>query len=917
MTRRSSSSRWSRPATGKQIAALKAHGNYDGKYYSMGRASQAIGGASGGRSSSDGRRSGGSLSTGSTYYSSLAPTGLGASGPLSRLFGVTDGLDSLLETALGSVPQSRLASSGTGPTDFLSQILGVPDDLDSLVRVALDADDPGGSKAVSGDDHVKSVLYTVRSDDSNPAEPRILVEAEVVHDSTFEGKPTIQVRFVGNTGPGGGQAPDSALRSAARSTLGYRPTWTPVLVRTPSELAEQMRVRWGDAMAELREGVDPRMATFLAGIRGTEAAVAVLNSSQSPASKFVLLQGLLDPDGPIQFQGLGLDAAAFAEQIRRANDGDEDSLDWLEAIQHEQVLTSLAEVTGTDLAAEADYRLSRWRKQGMDLIDAVTMNAEDAEFDFAEIRSILTREAELAAMGPETAQALRELDRLMRQVLVPQSERRRSPGSSADYGLLEDWFFEEARFYLQARLRQSLPGQFAAALTPPAGGGRGHAALAEEVRRLANESSTDPNDYSVKPGRGALRRRRPSWPPAKSLPDPDVDRIERIVQAVRRVTADSRTAGEDDLGTFVVALEVLGYAQWKRDELRAGKQAQEVERQRRDAAERSWNAQQRSDAANRRDEQARKSGAAVIDLEKIAQEYTQTLARTSRSISIQDPLPDSLQSAARARLEQAKAREAAADEWLAAAQERERWAASEAEEAATPSVEEQLRDEREAAVAEQAEAKAEQQAAQDEQRAAHKDLTAFTEGRPRFEELTRPVREENERRKQAEAEEQRQRQEEQRKKQEAERARQEAANRRQEELNQRQQDRARAAKDAIGPDLGRLLWLPSSAPFWRRRALAATRASLEQSILKLQAEIASPLVPPSTRSKTWPNMLSRNECYLGTVKKIADYGAFVSLPAGADGLLRGSTSFTPGQLVIVEIVDMPYGKPIVLRLVEH
>lgn len=928
MTRRSSSSRWSRPATGKQIAALKAHGNYDGKYYSMGRASQAIG-TSGGRSSTSGRSSGVSGSSGSAYYPSLAPTTFGASGPLSRRFVVTDGLDSLLETVLGPIPQSRLASSDAGPTNFLSQILGVPDDIDSLVQIALESEDSGGSRTVSADDPVESVLYTVRSDDSNPAEPRIVVEAEVVHDSTFEGSPTVQIRFVGN-GATGGPAPDLALRSGARSTLGYRPSWTPVLVRTPSELAEQMRVRWGEAIAELREGADPRMSTFLTGIRGTEAAVAVLNSSQSPASKFVHLQGLLDPEGPIQFQGLGLDAPTFAEQIRKANDGDGDSLNWLEAIQQEQLLTSLAEVTGTDLAAEADYRLSRWRQQAMDLVDAVTMNAADAEFDFARIRSVLTTKAELAAMEAKLAQALREVRPPTREVLNRLAGRMAgnattnwmidvppSDDSSAEYGLLEDWFFEETRFYLQARLRQSLPVQFAAALTPPAGRARIQAALAEEVRRLADESSTDPSDYSMKPVARAHRRTGSSWGLGASHVDSHVDRAERIVQAVHRVLAVVGAAGDDDLGTFIVALEVLGYAQWKRDELRAGVQAQEIEQQRREAAERSREAQRRSHAATGRDEEARNFGVAAVDLERVVRRYAETLAREPRAIIIQDPLPDSVQSAARARLEHAKAREAAADEWLAAAQERERWAEAKAASAATRGIEEQLREEREAAVAEQADATAEQRAAQDEQRAASTELTAFTEVRRRFEELIRPVREENERRKRAEAEERRQREEEQRRRQAAERDRQEAANKRQEELNQAQQDRAKAAKDAIGRELERLLALPSSAPFWRRKALEASRASLEESILRLQAEIASPLVPPRTRSKVWPNMLSRNERYLGTVKKIADYGAFVSLPAGADGLLRGSRSFTPGQLVIVEIVEMPYGKPIVLKLVEE
>ena len=65
-------------------------------------------------------------------------------------------------------------------------------------------------------------------------------------------------------------------------------------------------------------------------------------------------------------------------------------------------------------------------------------------------------------------------------------------------------------------------------------------------------------------------------------------------------------------------------------------------------------------------------------------------------------------------------------------------------------------------------------------------------------------------------------------------------------------------------------------------------------------------------------MLCRGERYLGTVKKLTDYGAFVSLPAGADGLLRRSDAsalLSVGQLVIVEITDMPYGKPIVLTRV--
>lgn len=889
----------------------------------MGRASRAIGG-SGKSSSASGRRTGDRVS-GGTAYSPLAAPGRGPASLLSRVFGGADGLDALLQPALGPAAESWLAASGSGPTNLLSQLLGVPDNLDSLVRAAMDgAREPQNASTEA--DPVESVLYTIRSDDSNPAEPRIAVEAEVIQDPAFEGQPSLHVRFVGVTETG------------ARQALGYRPSWTPVLVRTPEDLAEQMRVRWRDAVEELQAGADPRMATFLAGCPGMESARAVLNSSQSSASKFVLLQGLMDPDGIIQFQGFGLNAATFAEQIRGASEGDEDALTWLEDVQREDVLTSLAEVTGSALAAEADFRLSLWHQQGMELIEAVTIRAEESDFDFSMIRSLLTMRAETNARREELRAQIAETrasssddvtDRAFTSIL--DSLDSVSPSDlSADHGLLEDWYFEETRAYLQARFRQALPGLFAVALTPVAADGSGHAALAAEVRRMAEEASTDPKDYSS--GSDASRDvglfaglyGRPS------RREPNLVRIERIIQAVRRVVAEFAAVGEDDLGTLVIVQEVLAYAQWKRDELRGGQQVREAERHKAAADERASEAKHRADAAKHRADEALKSRSVAEGVDQSVQKYVEALARTTGSIEIQDPLPESSQSAAVVRLEQATAREKAAGEWKVAAEERERWAATETPVAATPAVEERLGTEREAALAEQSQAEAELQAARDDQQAARDDLAVIAAGRAKFEELTRDVRDENARRLQDEAErrhqreaqlaeERRQKADEQRKKQEAERARQEAANARQEELNERQSDRARAAKEAIAAELARLLALPSSASFWRRRALAATRASLEQAILDLQQEIAPPLVPPRTRSQVWPNMLSRGEKYLGIVKKVADYGAFVSLPAGADGLVRSSSAmstFAAGQLVIVEVADMPYGKPIVLKRIE-
>lgn len=921
MGRRSSSSRWSRPATGKQIAALKAHSTYDGKYYSMGRASQAIGkGSTGGE-----RNSGGGLSSG-TAYSSLAASGLGTSQGILRLFGGTEGLDSLLQPALGQSMQSRLASSGGGPTSLLSQLLDVPDNIDSLVQAALSASDRNGPEDDLEDGPVESVLYTIRPDDSGPGEPRIVVEAEVVHDQTFEGHPSLQVRFAGKDEKEGSRSADVAALAGSRSVLGYRPRWTPVLVRTPAELAEQMRVRWKEALGELQEGFDPRMATFLTGAQGMASAFAVLTSGQSPVSKFVLLQGLMDPEGQIQYKGLGLDAPTFAGQIRAASEGDEDALDWLVEVQNEEVLTSFSEVMGNSLGAEADFRLSRWHKQGMDLIEAVTVKSENAGFDFSTIRALLKVNEEYQAKLTKRRESAADNPALLEYVDRDEArfERLSRSDGSLDHGILEDWFFEETRLFLQVRFRRSLPGQFAAALAPISADAPGHGALAAEVRRLAASSSTDPHVYTTTTATVAPRRFGPF---GLHSDQSHADRVARIIQAVRRAIADVDNAGHDDLGTLIVAQEVLGYAQWKRDELRAAELIREADSHQSAAAQRTNESQERAEASLRRETDALTYAKAANDLEQIVQKHSNALAQTTRSIDIDDPVPDAALSTARSRVEQAKLREATASARLAAAEEREQWAAEAASTSATPVAKARILAERDLALAEQSDAKAEQNAARKEHSAALNDIRLFTEARARFDELIREVRTENERRVREEserrreqearqAEQRRQQAEEHRKNQEAERQRQEAATRRQEDLNQRQQDKANAAKKALKLELERLVALPSEAPFWRRKALARSRASLQQAILRLQAEIVGPLAPPRTRAKTWPNMLSRNERYLGTVKKIVDYGVFVSLPTGTDGLLRGSEASglrEAGELVGVEIVDIPYGKPIVLK----
>jgi len=128
---------------------LKAHGNYDGKYYSMGRASQAIGRGAASRS---GWSAGG-------YLSPSYPA------PTSSLSGLIAGL------------------------------LGVPDSMEALLAQALQYAPPqlGGES-----DPVQSVVFTVAPDETDPDELRIQFGATVTRDSGFVGDAEISVQFTSN-----------------------------------------------------------------------------------------------------------------------------------------------------------------------------------------------------------------------------------------------------------------------------------------------------------------------------------------------------------------------------------------------------------------------------------------------------------------------------------------------------------------------------------------------------------------------------------------------------------------------------------------------------------------------------------------------------------------------------------------------
>lgn len=154
MARRSGNSNWSRPATGRQIAALKAHGNYDGKYFSAGRASQTIGRSLGSK----------------TARSSYTPR------PSSRRLSGVGSLDSLAYDLV------------------LGEIDSYVDDLFS----SIDTDDPLNPASGQPSSDLASVAFTVTPDESEPAQPRFTFTAQVEHDPAHVGAPTFEVHFRSN-----------------------------------------------------------------------------------------------------------------------------------------------------------------------------------------------------------------------------------------------------------------------------------------------------------------------------------------------------------------------------------------------------------------------------------------------------------------------------------------------------------------------------------------------------------------------------------------------------------------------------------------------------------------------------------------------------------------------------------------------
>jgi serine/threonine protein kinase len=162
----------------------------------------------------------------------------------------------------------------------------------------------------------------------------------------------------------------SASIASTQSTglrTGYCPDWSPTVVTAPPELAEQLRAHWKEAAGELAGRPNQKMIHFLEGFPQMEEAVRIVKSREAPGSKLVWLQAILDPDGPIAYEGISLDDASLTERIKAGDKGDDAALGWLDSVVNNRILTAYAEATGSQRAAQAAFKLSTWKKQAEDV----------------------------------------------------------------------------------------------------------------------------------------------------------------------------------------------------------------------------------------------------------------------------------------------------------------------------------------------------------------------------------------------------------------------------------------------------------------------------------------------------------------------------------------------------------------------
>lgn len=124
---------WSQPATAKQIAALEAHGHYDGKYYSMGRAGQAIGDSVRAAGTNGGARTAGTgISRSRATWSASGYTGQYGSGDLLAALNAVEGLVEPRHRASGGREREDAIQTGEAVVEAGYEVIASPGEPSSL-----------------------------------------------------------------------------------------------------------------------------------------------------------------------------------------------------------------------------------------------------------------------------------------------------------------------------------------------------------------------------------------------------------------------------------------------------------------------------------------------------------------------------------------------------------------------------------------------------------------------------------------------------------------------------------------------------------------------------------------------------------------------------------------------------------------
>lgn len=729
--------------------------------------------------------------------------------------------------------------------------------------------------------------------------------------------------FLTSVPPSDAQEVDIDAPSHA-STSGYRLEWSARLARTPLDIAQEIRGAWKPARKTLKKRPDPRLIAFLKGFTGTESAIDTLTSNISPESKLILLQGLLDPSGQIQFRDKTIDSQTLTDQILSADAGSTECLEWLEGIRNSDALKLLAELKGSDVLAEADFRLTKWHKQADHLIRTLTRKSDEFLPSPDPMRIwVGLAELSLILWWVESSQVQKELDsghderRSRSRRALQQVESMYSNRTKIDIAAREDWFLEEAELYLRSQFAHSLPAQLALALAPGDVQQQAASLLERHVRHLAASTSLDPADYPAtirgcKPGE-PVDRNQVSTVSGGSLPR---ERTERMLRAARHTIAAVESAHSDDIGTLLSAREVLRFLDRRRQAahdvaVMTGSEKHIAESLRRQL-----------DAMDRAESYSPLVRAATIDAaaERFRQEIRdqqEMMRRSPTCLATKVNFFESQLAAANVNQNEAQSREEAATAWLATATERKQEVEVTLNGTSNPHVRAGLDTALRLITQECKSAQNEQRSARSRYERSAGQINRIQQLRDELDEQLQPLLEESKKRAIALEQERIRAVEAEQKRAEARRLEAEDQRRRQAKAQAQEWERTQDAKGKIPPLIDQLLALKPSPPLWRRRAWTEAQASILERIDALQSHICN---PPTNMlgGHDFPTMaLAPGERYVGTVTKLTDYGAFIALPAAKDGLVRdheAKSLLARHQRVVVEIVEIRPLKPISLKL---